>query len=208
MWQELPGVLDQAKDAKALLLSGADDHFSAGADLSEMAALQNNPAKAAKFRTEMQNALHALAHHRAPTIAHISGSCFGAGAALIMACDLRFGDPSARFCIPPAKLGLLYPHQDLTRLQALIGPAKAKEFLFTADVWDANTAHQNGLINNIQSAEQSQHVINNILQNSAEAICQLKQMLNGTLPDPDAQFDARFQAKDFAAAISSFAQKP
>ncbi len=87
----------------------------------------------------------ALSGLEKPTIALVQGVCFGGGCALALCCDLRYADPSARFCIPPARLGLAYSLGETKRLVDLVGPAKAKEMLMGATVLDADDALRLGL---------------------------------------------------------------
>jgi len=75
----------------------------------------------------------------------VQGVCFGGGCALALCCDLRYADPSARFCIPPARLGLTYSLGETKRLVDLVGPSRAKEMLMGARVIDAEEALRIGL---------------------------------------------------------------
>jgi enoyl-CoA hydratase/carnithine racemase len=63
-----------------------------------------------------------------------------------VACDLRVASASARFGVTPAKLGIVYPPATTRRLAALIGPARAKLLLFTAELFDAPAAERMGLV--------------------------------------------------------------
>jgi enoyl-CoA hydratase/carnithine racemase len=79
----------------------------------------------------MQAALSALAALDRPTIAAIEGSAIGGGLAVALCCDLRFAADDAILAAPPAKLGLVYGPVETSRLVALIGPARAKDLLFS-----------------------------------------------------------------------------
>ncbi len=207
MWAELPALLHEAKDVRVLLIEGAGEHFCAGADIHEMGELRGNPAATTAFRKHMQRALQTLSQFTAPTIAHIRGTCYGAGLAIAMACDLRFASEDAKFSVPPAKLGLLYPKDDIAHLVDLVGPAKAKHYLFTGEVIPAKAAAQSGLINAIQYEEQTKALVETILGNSASSIALLKQLVDGKLADPDQAFDQCFDQKDFAEGLAAFAAR-
>jgi enoyl-CoA hydratase/carnithine racemase len=207
MWRELPGLLQQANTANTLLLIGEGGHFSAGADIHEMGKLQGKPTAASSFRETMQKALAALRDYPHPSIAHIQGHCFGAGVALAMACDLRFAESHAKFSIPPAKLGLLYPESDIAHLVSLVGPALAKQWLFSGEVFSAANAARHGLINAEQSMAETLGLITAINANSPTSIASLKQLVDGRLLDPDAAFDRCFGENDFAEGLAAFAQK-
>ncbi|PHR62961.1 MAG: enoyl-CoA hydratase [Robiginitomaculum sp.] len=205
MWAELPDFLREAKGARVLLIEGTGQHFCAGADIHEMGKLCGDPAATTAFREQMQQALRALCEFAAPTIASIRGTCYGAGLAIAMACDLRFATKDAKFSVPPAKLGLLYPKEDIARLVALVGPAKAKQVLFTGEVIPAKTAARSGLINQVQNEEQTKALVEAIMGNSANSIALLKQLVDGNLADPDRAFEQCFDQNDFAEGLAAFA---
>jgi enoyl-CoA hydratase/carnithine racemase len=81
-----------------------------------------------------------------PTIAVIRGVAIGAGLGLALACDLRFCDADAHLAITPARLGLIYGHAETRRLIELVGPARAKDLLFTARRIETDEALAIGLI--------------------------------------------------------------
>jgi enoyl-CoA hydratase/carnithine racemase len=84
-----------------------------------------------------------------PTVAVVHGSCVGGGCQLAVACDLRLAADTARFGLTPAKLGVLYPAEPTIRLARLVGPARAKYLLYTADLVDAARAYEFGLVDEV-----------------------------------------------------------
>jgi enoyl-CoA hydratase/carnithine racemase len=149
MWRAIAEHADDvAGDAaiKVMIIKGVDDTaFSAGADISEFGRVHASPETANDYRKVVDAAYQAVAGLEKPTIAMIQGVCFGGGCALSLCCDLRYADPTASFCIPPAKLGLVYSIQETKRLADLIGPSKAKEMLMGAYVVEADEALRIGL---------------------------------------------------------------
>lgn len=152
MWAQLPSLLDQlAADpaVRVLVLTGAGDTFCAGADLGDVdglvAAGDHSLAVVAEER---------LAAFAKPTIAVIRGACVGGGCQLAVACDLRIAADDARFGVPPARLGVVYPSPTTRRLAALIGPSAAKYLLFTSDLIDAERALRIGLVDEVLPAGQ------------------------------------------------------
>ncbi len=148
-WAELTAVLDglAAAPPRVLILHSHDPgQFCAGADLGDLGALAEDGAARRAMRTTMRHALERLAGLPFPVIAAIDGACFGAGVALALACDLRVAGHGARFSIPPARLGISYPHEDVARLVGLIGWGQASRMLFTAHAYDAVEAHAMGLV--------------------------------------------------------------
>ncbi|WP_433611135.1 enoyl-CoA hydratase/isomerase family protein [Dactylosporangium sp. CA-139114] len=143
MWAALPEILATlAKDdsVRVLVLAGAGGTFCAGADLMEAAAIARAGDDSVAVAAE-----RALADFPRPTIARIDGFCVGGGCQLAVACDLRVAAESARFGVTPAKLGIVYPPVPTRRLAALVGPARAKLLLYTADLFDARSAERWGL---------------------------------------------------------------
>lgn len=131
---------------KVMVLRGVDETaFSAGADISEFGRVHASPETAEDYSKVVDSAYRAVAGLEKPTIAMIQGVCFGGGCALSLCCDLRYADPTASFCIPPAKLGLVYSLGETKRLADLVGPSKAKEMLMGAYVVEAEEALRIGL---------------------------------------------------------------
>ncbi|WP_433052675.1 enoyl-CoA hydratase/isomerase family protein [Dactylosporangium sp. CS-033363] len=144
MWGALPGMLDAlAKDpgVRVLVVAGAGGTFCAGADITEAAAIARSGDDSLAVAAE-----RALAEFPRPVIARIDGFCVGGGCQLAVACDLRVAGESARFGITPAKLGIVYPPSTTRRLASLVGPAKAKLLLYTAELFPAAEALRMGLV--------------------------------------------------------------
>ncbi|ARF78398.1 enoyl-CoA hydratase/isomerase family protein [Kitasatospora aureofaciens] len=137
VWQALPKVLDQLAEqdgVRALLLTGAGNTFSAGADITELAEVYGDPQRADAYHAVNVAAEEALAAFPHPTLAVVHGACVGGGCQLAVACDLRFVAEDARLGITPAKLGVVYPAVPTLRLARLVGPARAKYLLFSGEL--------------------------------------------------------------------------
>ncbi len=150
MWRRLPAVLDQLEAdpaVRALVLTGADGNFCAGADLGDLDELLD--AGDASIAVLAEERLAAFAK---PTVAAIRGACVGGGCQLAVACDLRLAADDARFGVPPARLGLVYPAPTTRRLAGLVGPSTAKALLFTAELIDAGRALRVGLVDEVLPA--------------------------------------------------------
>ena len=133
IWTSIPRLIGQVADdpeIKVLILRGANaDAFAAGADIGEFREVHATPESARTYHGEIRQAYDAIAHLDRPTIAMVQGICFGGGCAVALCCDIRYADETARFCIPPARLGLAYTLHETKRLSDLVGPSKAKEML-------------------------------------------------------------------------------
>ncbi|SCF35613.1 enoyl-CoA hydratase/isomerase family protein [Micromonospora mirobrigensis] len=147
MWRQLPVLLDGlAADpaVRALVLTGAGGTFCAGADLGDLDELLDAGDASIAVTAEER-----LAGFAKPTVAAIEGACVGGGCQLAVACDLRIAAEGARFGVPPARLGLVYPAPTTRRLARLVGPATAKYLLFTGELIDAERALRVGLVDEL-----------------------------------------------------------
>jgi enoyl-CoA hydratase/carnithine racemase len=152
MWQALPGLLaGLAADPRVsvLLLAGVGEAFSAGADIAELLHVYADPERADAYHATNVAAEEALAAFPRPTIAAIAGACVGGGCQLAIACDLRLAESGARLGITPAKLGVVYPAVPTARLVRLVGPARAKYLLFSAELVGADRAADLGLVDEV-----------------------------------------------------------
>ncbi len=148
MLRDLVQIFRRARDARAVILTGAGDKvFSAGADLEEArAGLATSPV--------WEDASGALADLPCPTIAALNGTLAGGAFGMALACDLRISVPQASFFYPVAKLGFLPQPSDPGRLRALIGPARAKLILVVGARISAEEALQFGLIDRLCGPEE------------------------------------------------------
>jgi enoyl-CoA hydratase/carnithine racemase len=144
------GELERDPDVRAVVLRGADGTFCAGYDLRHLTSPGTD--EAGRERDEVERACAALLGVRVPTIAAVTGVASGAGCDLAMSCDVRFASDDARFAMPPARLGILYSPEGVARLRSLVGPAVAKELLFTGALIDAERALAVGLVNRVVPA--------------------------------------------------------
>lgn len=195
-------------DVRALLLrSSVDGVFSAGADVGEFVA--PGKGEAPDIAGPMRAGLDALARLPIPTIAHVDGGCFGAGVALALACDIRISGPNALFGIPPAKLGVAYPAEDLARLAAAVGRGQAARLIFSGMTIDAGEALRIGLIQFEGSGGEAHGFCNAVASNSGESLVALKALLDrgiaGSFDEESARlFAASFESRDFGVGLAAF----
>jgi enoyl-CoA hydratase len=130
-----------------LIMTGSGGVFSAGADLSEVAAL--DPRSAYYFSRRGQAILASFNHAAPVTIAAIDGYCLGGGLDLALSCDLRYATPRSSFQHPGAKRGIITGWGGTQRLPRLIGMDLARRLLVSGDRIGAEEARQIGLINRI-----------------------------------------------------------
>src|SRR5213078_4355583 len=150
MWTELARVTEGlAKDdsVRAIVYRGAGrEAFASGADISEFKEHRKDTATALRYNAQTSAAYTAIRACPKPTVAMIHGFCMGGAMAVAMACDLRFGAEGSRYGIPAAKLNILYGASAVAQLVDLVGPAYAKDILFSARTIDDREALAIGLI--------------------------------------------------------------
>ncbi len=150
MWQQFPPLLSRlARDdsVKVLIVRGAGEDFSAGADISELDGILHAPTgQDGGHLTEGENA---LARFPQPTIAAIDGFCVGGGWQLAAACDIRLASSRATFGVTPSRIGIVYPLSGIERLVSVAGIAVAKYLLFSGDLVDAPTAERWGMVTSV-----------------------------------------------------------
>ncbi len=151
MWAALPGIAAAvtSADSRALILTGEGGAFSAGADISEFAAIYATPDTALAANAAIRTGLAALRDLPCPAIAAVTGACVGGGVALTLACDHVIAAPEAFFAIPPARLGIAYSPEDTAMLLERLRPSRAKELLMSARRLSAQEALDWGLIDHI-----------------------------------------------------------
>jgi enoyl-CoA hydratase/carnithine racemase len=152
MWNglgELFGRFATDDGVRAVILAGTGEHFCAGADISEFAAVRNSAESGHAYDHAVDVCSDAILHIAKPTIAAIRGFCIGGGSGLALACDFRFAAPSAVFAITAAKLSIVYGMRETQNLLALVGISNAKKILFSAERFDTDEASRIGFLDRI-----------------------------------------------------------
>ncbi len=136
MWGEIARVTEGlAKDesVRAIVYRGAGtDAFASGADISEFQEHRKDTPSALRYNSQTSAAYHAIRDCPKPTVAMIYGYCMGGAMAVAMACDLRFAAEGSKFGIPAARLSIIYGADAVGQLVDLVGPAYAKDILYSA----------------------------------------------------------------------------
>jgi 2-(1,2-epoxy-1,2-dihydrophenyl)acetyl-CoA isomerase len=155
MRRELAGALDEVEAdeaARVLILTGAGGHFCAGGDVKSMRAKRSTAAEG-RARVELLNRMVLrLVDFPRPTIAMVDGFAVGAGTNLALCCDLVIASDRARFGELFNKIGLVPDGGGTWLLPRLVGMARAKELVYTGDVFDAAEAARLGLVNRVVPA--------------------------------------------------------
>jgi enoyl-CoA hydratase/carnithine racemase len=153
MYEELARICEEAnKDEtlRVIVLRGAGEKaFASGTDINQFRAFKT-PQDALDYEARIDRILTALEQCRVPTIAAIAGACTGGGAGIAACCDLRIAARNAKFGFPIARtLGNTLSSASLSRVTALIGPARVKDIVFTARLVDAEEAARIGLVSEL-----------------------------------------------------------
>ncbi len=154
---EFPQAIEQiGRDSacKGLILTGAGQAFSAGGNLKVMQERTEVPPFRHKEETrQFYQRFLSIRKLKIPTIAAVNGYAIGAGACLLLACDMRMASEKAKFGFPFVKIGM-HPGMAATYLlPRLVGTAKAYELLATGDIIDAAEAYRLGLVSKVVKEE-------------------------------------------------------
>ena len=137
---------------RAVILTGGEKVFAAGADIKSMAAW--GAAEVATADRPSMRAFDLLENMGKPVIAAVCGYALGGGCELTLTADVRIAADNAQFGLPEIKLGILPGGGGTQRLPRLIGAGKAKELIFSGDFIDAGEAWRIGLVNKVVPADQ------------------------------------------------------
>jgi enoyl-CoA hydratase len=147
---ELSRALQTLQDdasVRVVIVTGAGRAFVAGADISELAALDSRAA--VEYARRGQRVFDRIEHLGKPVIAAVNGYALGGGCELAMACTLRVAADSARFGQPEIELGLIPGYGGTQRLPRLVGKGAALDLLLTGRHVDADEALRLGLVNRV-----------------------------------------------------------
>jgi len=165
--EEIAAAAARAQDdsgVRVIVLTGAGEKaFVAGADISQMAAL--NPAEAQAFARFLHESLDRLERSPKPVIAAVNGFALGGGCELALACHVRIVSENARFGQPEVSLGLLPGAGGTQRLQRVVGRGRALDLILSAEMIDAAEAHRIGLANRVVPAAELRATVESYANN-------------------------------------------
>ncbi|KAG8222174.1 hypothetical protein J437_LFUL001265 [Ladona fulva] len=144
-------ALDDVRNEKGtrvmILRSLVKGVFCAGADLKERLTMK--PDEVEEFVSNLRSFTSSIESLPFPVIAAIDGAALGGGLEMALACDIRIASNSAKVGLVETKLAIIPGAGGSQRLPRIIGPAKAKELIFTGRVLDGTEAHKIGLVNDV-----------------------------------------------------------
>lgn len=186
---ELNDALETVRDDEtvyALVLTGAEGGFCAGADVSEMPDWKaKGKEEYGNFLRSVQDVVQTLRSMATPSVAAVAGPAIGAGCDFALACDIRIADSDAVFREGFVKVGLVPGDGGAWLLPRLIGEAKAKEYLLTSKDMPAEEAVDIGLAAEVndEPLERAQELASEIRDLPATAVQHTKRL------DPDVSFE-------------------
>ncbi|QCX28021.1 enoyl-CoA hydratase/isomerase family protein [Nocardioides jishulii] len=139
-------------DVKAVVIWGGERVFAAGADVKEMAQMSH--ADMVKRSAGLQSSLSALTRIPKPVVAAVNGYALGGGCELALCADVRFAAENAVLGQPEILLGIIPGAGGTQRLTRLVGPAKAKDLIFTGRFVKADEALAIGLVDRVVPADE------------------------------------------------------
>jgi enoyl-CoA hydratase/carnithine racemase len=178
------------RDVRVLVLTGAGNTFSAGADLSRLKGITDQAERQRLFtsvaperRRILRRTLNLLTHLEMPTVAAINGYAVGGGWFIALACDLRIAVEGAEFWMPEVDLGSPGPRAPEQWLASHVGAARAKEIIFTCRHFKAEELYGWGLLNRVVRKQDLMPVAMELAQSLAAkkqaALLQAKANING-----------------------------
>ncbi len=162
-------IVEIAKDigVRALVVTGAGRGFCSGADVGDMA--QAAAPIENRYWTQMAHKIIlGLTELEKPVIAKVNGVAVGIGCSLALSADIIIASENAKFSLIFSRIGLIPDGGSLFHLPRLVGPAKAKELIFTARMVDAKEAERIGLISKAVSADELDNEVNMLAKQLAE----------------------------------------
>jgi enoyl-CoA hydratase len=192
-----------------LTIVGAEGKaFLAGADIKEMSAFK--PEQARAFSELGNKAFDALAALPSITLAAINGPALGGGLEVALACDFRIAVKSAKLGLPESSLGLIPGWGGIRRSVQLIGPARAKQLLFSATPVSAEQALAWGLVDEIVNsvedlAPRVQAFGKSLTRSGPHAVARIKKAL--ATGDEVEQFSECFRDPESFEGLKAFMEK-
>lgn len=207
---------DARRDVRAVVVYGGPRVFCAGADVPEMAEWSH--ADMLDRSRALQEAFTAVAQIGKPTVAAIAGYALGGGCELALCCDARVAGDNAKLGLPEIRLGIIPGAGGTQRLPRLVGPARAKEMIFTGRFVDASEALAMGLVDRVVAPddvyEQARSWAAQFVEGPAVALRAAKQAVDAGL-EVDVgsgleierlHFAGLFATRDRASGMTAFVQ--
>ena len=219
--EELAGVIAgcrRDKEVRAVIVTGGEKNFGAGADVEELAALEG-VFDGYSFSREVQRVFTDIENLPKPVIAAMAGVALGGCLELALACDIRIASDNARMGLPEINLGLLPGAGGTQRLPRLVGAGRAKWMLYSGRTVNALEAFQTGLVQQVVPPAEllatALKIAGELAGKPARSLATIKDLVNtGLAMDMDRalQYEARgfgalFDTDDCREGTQAFLEK-
>jgi enoyl-CoA hydratase len=212
-------IVDAGNDSAiaGIIITGSGPKaFIAGADISEF--LKYSVEEGMKLSEFGQGVFKQIEQCPKPVIAAVNGFALGGGCELAMSCHIRITSDNAKFGQPEVNLGLIPGYGGTQRMVHLIGKGKAMELMMTADMIDANTALQLGLVNYVTTQDEllgkCEELLNKIKTKSPKAVASIIRSVDANFADgvdgfktEVDEFGKLFGTDDFKEGVGAFLEK-
>lgn len=198
--------LDKNENVRAIIITGNEQAFAAGADIKQMA----DKSAIDMLMIDQFSTWDQVRKTKKPIIAAVSGFALGGGCELAMTCDMIIASESAKFGQPEIKIGVMPGAGGTQRLTKAIGKAKAMELVLTGRFLSAEEAHFYGLVNKVVPTEmylqEAVSLAKEIAQMSPVATQLAKESVNRSF-ETHLDEGLHFERKNFYLTFSSEDQK-
>lgn len=208
--------MDASNRVRAIVLTGSEKAFAAGADIKEMA----DKSFADMFMEDMfTNSTETIGRCRKPIVAAVAGYCLGGGCELAMMCDIILAADTAKFGQPEINLGVIPGIGGTQRLTRAVGKAKAMEMCLTGRFMDAAEAERSGLVSRVVPAKElmrdARETALKIAEKSPLTVRAVKEAVNRSFETTLREglmferrlFHALFASEDQAEGMAAFGEK-
>jgi enoyl-CoA hydratase len=213
---EALAAFDADEAIGAIVITGSDKAFAAGADIAAMKDLGYRDVYMGEYITRNWERMKSV---RKPVIAAVAGYALGGGCELAMMCDIIFAAEGARFGQPEIKLGIIPGAGGTQRLPRAVGKAKAMDLVLTGRMMDAAEAERAGLVSRVVPAErlmdEALAAAAQIAEFSLPSVMMAKESINRAYEAPLAEgilferraFHALFATEDQKEGMAAFVEK-
>jgi enoyl-CoA hydratase/carnithine racemase len=221
-WAELLDCVAEVEgsDARALVWRAEGELFTGGVDVANFqAVLDAGPESAASFAQPLIDGVRRLAALEIPTLALVHGLCLTAGLEVALGCDMIWAERSSKFGLVEAVVGLTPGAGGTQRMAERAGPGRAREFVMTRGLYDAEVLERWGVLNRVvedgEVHEKGMRFAHRLASGPTRAHAATKRIVRayceGGVDEADrvtpGQFAGLFASEDLKGAVKSFLEE-